>query len=212
MREAYINEIGERNFKYFVQDLVKIARDDPNLKVACRAEAIIEKLTEEKFEDFPPYNEVQRWWDEKGKKDVKYSNSLHRLSEVPKKFGIEEFDSIIPLFEKIINSQQGMCRSHSSIAEMYLSKHDNLSKLSKGDKDKAKEHLKIAIEECDGQNHAIFRYASLLYDEGKKSDVIGMLSKAKPYVPDVIAFEKLCRSTFPNITNEDGFKKLFEVK
>jgi len=201
MREAYINEIAVRGFKYFVQDLIKIVRDDPNLKIACRAENTIEKLTGERFEDYPPYNKVQSWWEQTGKTDAKYSNSINRLNEIPVTFGEKESNHVLSLLKEIINSQKGMCSSHTMMGEIYLANHD---------KDKAKEHFKIAIEECDGQIQAALHCAEILYSEGKKSEVIDILSKSVPHIEDIDAFEKQCRSSFPDIVNEDGFKNIFK--
>lgn len=203
MREAYINEIANRNLQYFVRDLVKITADDPNLKVACRAEKSIETLTGKTFENYPPYNEVQRWWGKEGNKDNKYSNSIHRLKEIPTRFGEKEFDSVLVILKEVIDSRQDMCQSHASIAEIYL---------VKGEKNTAKEHLKIATEQCDDQFLAKVRYASLLYQEGKQSEAIDMLSKIKPFIDDLTAFERDCRSLFPHIINEDEFKKIFKDK
>jgi hypothetical protein len=203
MREAYINEIGQRDLKYFGQDLVKISREDSNLKVACRAGKAIESLTGERFEDYPPYNKVQLWWDQKGNKDKKYSHSMRRLSEMPAKFGEKEFDDVIALLNSVIDSQQGMCNSHSSLAEIYL---------IKGDKVKAKEHYKIAIDQCDDTYRAKIRYASFLYQEGKKNETFEMLSKTKRYVNDAAVFEDECRSLIQGIEKEEGFKKIFNDK
>lgn len=202
MREAYINEIGQRDFKYFAQDLVKIARDDPNLKVACRAEKAIETLTGERFEDYPPYNQVQAWWDKIGNKDVKYSHSLHRLKELPANCGKKQLDCILPLKE-ITNSQQGMCLSHTNMARIYM---------AEGVRNMAKEHAKTAIEQCDAQIEAALVYAKLLYEEDLTRDVIKTLSNIRPFVNSIVGFEITCRSSFPKIVNEDGFKKLFENK
>jgi hypothetical protein len=226
MREAYINEIANRDLKYFVRDLVKIAIDDPNLKVACRAESAIEKLTEKIFEDYPPYNEVQRWWDQEGNKDKKYSNSMHRLRELPalkfeemdkkysnspfylreisSKFGDKEFDNNVALLTEIIDSQQGMCFSHARIAELFFTKDIS-------DKE-AKEHFKIAIEQCDDVLFAQIRYASILYKEGKKNEAIQILSKSKQYVVDVTFFKELCLSLFPEVIEDEGFKKILSDK
>jgi tetratricopeptide (TPR) repeat protein len=203
MREAYINEIAQRDLKYFVHDLVKITREDPNLKVACRAEKAIESLTGKKFENYPPYNGVQLWWDQEGNKDNRYSNSIHRLSEMPANFGEKDFDRVLVLLKEIIESRQGMCQSHASIAEIYL---------VKGDKDKAKEHYKVAIDQCDDVYLAKIRYAALLYQEGKKMEAFEMLSKTKQYFDDVAAFERMCRSLLPDISKEDGFTKIFNDK
>ena len=76
----------------------------------------------------------------------------------------------------------------------------------------AKEHLKIATEQCDDQFLAKIRYASFLYQEGKQSEALEMLSQIKPYVDDVTVFKRDCRSLFSPITNEDEFEKIFKNK
>jgi succinate dehydrogenase/fumarate reductase-like Fe-S protein len=84
--------------------------------------------------------------------------------------------------------------------------------LTQGDKDKAKQHLTIATGECDEQTDAMMLDAQLLYEEGKRKEVIDIISKIKSYINDPVAFEKQCRSSFPNIVNEEGFKNLFGDK
>ena len=79
-----------------------------------------------------------------------------------------------------------MCQSHVGIAEIYL---------VKGEKNMAKEQVKIATEQCDDQFLAKIRYASFLYQEGKQSEALEMLSQIKPYVDDVTVFKRDCRST-----------------
>jgi hypothetical protein len=202
-REAMVNEIAGRGMHYFVQDLVNVARDDPNLKVACRAAKAIETLTGEHFEDYPPYHEIQGWWDKTGSKDTKYMNSLRRLDELPALWEKKEFDKALSLLNEVSNSKSGMCYSHSMIARIYL---------TQGDKDKAKQHLTIATGECDEQTDAMMLDAQLLYEEGKRKEVIDIISKIKSYINDPVAFEKQCRSSFPNIVNEEGFKNLFGDK
>ena len=202
MREAAANDISDRKLDYLVQDPSKGNPDDPNLKVACRTRAI-ETLTGEFFEDYPPYSEVESWWLKTGSREKKYSNSLHRLHEVPTQIANEDTEKFIAFFEEVLDSRDGMCITQFNIGKLYL----NI-----GDRKRAKQHLKKASEQCDNQIGAMYRYALVLYDEGKKDEVIDILSKMKPWVKDKEIFVKFYLSSFPNIANEKKAKTLFEVK
>jgi hypothetical protein len=202
-REASINEIATRKLKYFVEDLVKIVRDDSNLKVACCAAKALEILTGEHFEDYPPYDQIQSWWQRIGKKDKKYEYPLKQLNGLEGQVGTKDGDKAVATIEEILNSTDGMCITHANIAEAHM---------IMGDKDKAKRHFKIAGEQCDKQIYAMMRYATLLYSEGQKDEVIDILLKIKTWIKDESAFKKDCRSKFPNMVSDERFRKLLEGK
>jgi len=202
MREAAINEIRQRKFKYFVQDLVTITRNDPNLKVAGKAVRAIEFLAGQRFEDGPLFNDVERWWNEAGKKEKIYYNFLHRMKEIPKAFTLDKSSTIyFPVLDEITHSGDGLCRSHTTIAYICYFGFKNT--------DRARHHIKIAMEQCDQQHKAMILSAIILDREGKKNEALDILFKIDTFIHDKSELEKACYNFMPDLVNEERFKKLF---
>lgn len=202
MKRAAMNDIKKRNFKYFVEDLVKIVQQkDINLKVLCRAVSTLQDLTNHAFLDHPPFTDVKTWWDTEGKFNPAYISPFDQLSKARQLMKKNDNDEALKILEDITSKCKGLYLSHAIIAAIYLKKNN---------KEKAKEHLKIVAAECDSEPKINLAYANLLYKDREKNALIDLIKNTLPYIESETMFEFTVKDKFGDLISQEEFKKIFK--
>lgn len=203
MKRAVLNDIGQRNFKYFVEELVNIVKQkDVNLKVSCRAVSTLQDLTKHIFSDSPPFADVETWWDSEGKFNPAYKSPFNKYSKAKQLYRQNNLDGALKNLEDLTSKYKGLCVSQSQIGAIYLKK-DNI--------EKAKTHFKIAATECDGMVKNNLVYANILYKDGNKKELIDLIKKTLPYVDSETMFEINVRDKFKGLISKEEFDKIFKL-
>ena len=198
-RQAGINQIIGYgvNCKCFVEDLVKLTKDD-NIIVRLRAAKALEILTLKHFIDDPIYSSVAIWWNDTGKRNDEYKSKKDfsdKVISILKQGSLDVGPSpIVKTFDKLT----GFCMTRAIMADIYMQRSD-----SKRAKDQW-----IRIEnECDGQVEPMMEYAELLVKEGKLQLATNVLTRIKPYTSDFIK-ELQTHHLLDALKNEQQFKAL----
>lgn len=205
MRVAYVEECSKRGWKFMVERLVGVVRDDSDIKVASRAASNIEELTGEKFGSMPPFKDVFVWWERSGQTNTVYRFPLDFSGKDEELLKRGKEDDMLRLVEKAINEKPGFGRTHAYLASIYLKRKENA---------KAKDHLKKIEEECDGQVDAMMVYAGIYAAENDDKRAIEILAKVLPFAKDKKDFEKRIKesSAFDRLVKTTEFRKLFSTE
>jgi len=102
---------------------------------------------------------------------------------------------------KLVENRKGLANVRLVITQIYM---------GQGKRDNAIQQLKMIDEECEGHNESLKLYASMLAEDGKKSEAIKILQKIAKFEPDKKTFANtfLNRKEFQSLSTEDEFKKL----
>lgn len=174
-RQAGVNDTVRRGLKYFVEDLVSVATNDPNILVASRAVSAIEHFTGKRFGGIPPFSDVTRWWQDEGCTNSAYLSPFDDIAKGDQLLNQRRFNDAIATYENCVNNRSGLATTHFNLFKAYL--------LS-GNREKATNCLQTAISEAEVLPDAALVYAHILTDEGKHDEAVKKLSLAKPYIKD----------------------------
>jgi len=171
-RQASITDIEERKLLYFVENLKNVATQDDNVYVALCAVISLERMLGKSFGDLPPFQEVIDWWNTEGKTNVVYFSPFADIEKALKMSSQNKIESI-KLYESCVSNRTGLSFSLYQLGALYV---------TIGDRSKAKESLRRATVESQGQTDAIILYALLLIAEGDQKLAIQKLKEAEPYM------------------------------
>lgn len=200
-RRAEVNETARRDMKYFVEELITVVTNDPNIFVSSRAVSAIESLTGTKFSDIPPFDDVIDWWQTEGHTNASYASPFKLLAQAENAVRGFRLDEALALYKQATSNFPNLSYSYYSMG---------LIQELKGDIDAAQSSYKSAIEGSDGFYLAVFKYAGILSKQGKHGEAVQELQKVKPYfIGDFIA-EIKARSDLKALQNFPSFKMLSE--
>ena len=202
-RRAEVNETARRGMKYFVEDLVGVVADDPNVLVANRAVSSIESLTGQSFGDVPPWDDVSAWWQAEGCTNPVYASPFSLLDEADALREESRFDEALARYQQAITNKSGLAHSHYYIGLIYR---------VKGDKVAACAAFKTAAEEVQGFSEAAFEYAVCLAAEEKYAEAIAELKKVKPYFMQDFSATVRRHPGLAPLHEKEEFKQLYEEK
>lgn len=192
-RRAEVNDTARRGMQYFVEDLVTVTANDPNVFVASRAVSAIEHFTGKTFGDIPPFSDVAQWWQDEGRTNSSYLSPFDQIAEGDRLLNQRRFREAIAIYENCVSNRTGLATTHYNLFKAYW---------LTGDREQATNSLMMAISEADAPPDALLTYAHILTDEGKQDEAISKLAAAKPFLRDfavVIAadprFERLGTNT-----------------
>lgn len=200
-RRAEVNETARRGLKYFVEDLVTVATNDPNVLVSSRAVSCIEHLAGKSFGDIPPFQDVVDWWRSTGHTNETFTSPFSLLAEADAFRQQRHFDKALALYQQVTTNRSGLAHAHYYMGLIHK---------AKGDTAKASSAFKKATDEAQAFEQAVFEYASLLVQEGKNAEAVAELKKLKPYFMGDFAETVTRHPGFAPLRDREDFKGLFE--
>ncbi len=214
-KQAEIDNIAERQLTYFVEDLVNVVHQDPDLFVASRAVSALEKLTTQKFSSTPLFTDVGKWWQESGKTNAAFKSPFPFVAAGTQAMNAGQHDTALKCFSEAVTNRHGLALTHYDMARICL---------IKGDEQGATNQLALAMSEADGQWPAMLTYAAVLLGKGSETNALTYIKEAMPFIKDAktvvgqdarfaplkrtAAFLELLGETGPNKVPEDTARKL----
>jgi tetratricopeptide (TPR) repeat protein len=174
-RQADVTETARRGWKYFVEDLVSVVTNDPNVLVASRAVSAIEPLTGKSFGDLSPFSDVVEWWQHEGVTNAMYKSPFAAIATADALLYQRRFGDAISLYENCVSNRPGLALTQYKLFKAYM---------LTGNKEKATNCLQKAVTEAQAQTDALFDYASLLAADGAQDQAVKRLAEAKPFLKD----------------------------
>jgi tetratricopeptide (TPR) repeat protein len=200
-REAYVNEIAARQLSYFVEDLIRVVREDADLRVAARAAKTIGTLTGQDFNCVPPFSDTLEWWDTIGVASDAYRSPFVELDRCYQTLKAGDEDAALAGLLDMVRTRPALSDARLAIAKICLRRNEN---------EKAIEQFEAIDAESEDHNESLIRYAVLLVARGDKGKACDVLEKVKKFAPDREAFIRTIRGAkeFQPLAGEDRFKSL----
>ena len=192
-RRAEANDTVRRNLKYFVEDLVTVATNDPNILVASRAVSAIEYFSGKKFADIPPFSDVAGWWKREGCSNSAFHSPFGEIAKGDQFLKQQRFDDAISTYESCVSNRNGLATTHYNLFKAYL---------SAGNLEKATNSLNTATREADAPPTSALVYARILTSAGKHDEAVRVLARVKPYIKDFATVIEADASFKPLAANE----------
>lgn len=200
-RRAEVNDTVRRGLKYFVEDLVTVVTNDPNVLVASRAVSAIEHFTGETFGELPPFTDAVKWWQEEGQTNSVYLSPFGEIATGNYLFNQRRFDDAITVYENCVSNRSGLAITYFNLFNAYW---------LVGNREKATNSLLAAISEAQAPPDAHLEYASILASDGEQNKAIKILAEAKPFIKGFATMIK-ADARFQSLGTNSQFKALIET-
>lgn len=174
-KQTEIDSIADRRLTYFVEDLVRLVDQDPDLYVASRAVSALERLTDRKFSNTPLFTDVGEWWQQLGKTNVVFKSPFPLITEGNQHFKEGRYDAALKCYCEAVTNRHGLAETHFNMALSYLLKRNEHGSTNQ---------LALAIREADGQSQAMLTYASILLAKGSETNALAYIRNAIPFIQD----------------------------